>query len=239
MRKVIVALIGLLLISFSTVSPYAQSSVNQRFPAVEEGVWYFYNTTRVGSFAHKPLILTWAYNYSILDVSGDKVVYQLVSYCYEDGTLVKTSNATFTVTNVSLVDRFGVFFDVTKLRDSLERLLYGYAGHNYTITNVTYTFNNRTLDCYNGSYRTKWWWGYFIVSKEFGLVLEVAQFAVTYNLEIAPQNAVVKLVATNFRKLLGLWWFIPYIPEELLCVIIVAVIIAVVMLPYILLRRRK
>jgi len=216
----------------------AEGTITDRFPAVRGGCWFFYNVSQPvlnATTKQTTFVRTWAWNYTVVKVDNATSVVELnvTWFEYRDGTLVGTGGY-YTYVHAENLTRFEIFFDVTKLNESLLGMLKMWnltnSNFTYSLVPIDYVFGNITLAAINGSYHTvtlsgEEFWGYFIVSTKYGLVLEKAQFAkLIYqnSSKAAPpsQNYAMKLVATNFALLLGFvskniisallqnWWLI-------------------------------
>jgi len=206
-----------LIIIFLANAVLAQEvSIEEKFPAVVPGTYYVYRTTPVGP--HSTVIWLDS-NVTVLDVNGSQVVVYEEHREYVNGTLDSVGNATFRIdwTNANWFLVFWNINNLTKhLKDWVLGLLSPWDYSNYSIVQVNYTWNNVTLPAYNLSYIGILYgenesqikqeiYGYLVISIDYGLVLEKAQYMIFYNTitgaAIGENNAITRLIATNFRPL--------------------------------------
>jgi len=239
-------LITLLLIS---PIPLSQEEVKQRFPVIEAGNYFEYgvnqqantsvtlNTTHVCGVTIK----TWSWRYEIVNVTEEVVVIKVSWKAYLNGTYLESGGYTAIVYWSNLLF-FKVFFDVTRIYEAATKLVSSLSlGGDYSVEDVEYTWSGMTFNCINASYyyedEGSILYGYFIISKKYGLVLEKAQYVVwKKGYPSVPSACAIGfqftreiLKKTNILAKMILTHYLPYI--------IVAVVAIVA--SYILLRRRK
>jgi len=183
----------------------ALCAVEDYFPPMKKGCWYYYegnstitalnwtitNTTKLlaNYSIHRMLQ---SFNYCIVDVGKDWAKIQLhYKRYFENGTVEHESSVVFHYWNVTHLKHVEPFFNVKNVTESLEDHLAGFTGARmfgyYTIGFTNYTFMGRTFRCvygyyvvYGGANNTKSAEGYFIVSLDYGLAFEMAKVVYFY-----------------------------------------------------------
>ena len=193
------------------VIPVAKSNTQtliERFPAVQKGVFYFYEVKTINT---KVTTRTWSWNYTIIGVDNDWV-HILVEH-WEHGNYSTGDYGNYTTRCAwRNLTHFEVFFDVSVLNEALEQVLKMWEG-SYSIEKITYNFNGTLLNALKGIYNKtvykensteilEKFYGYFIVSTDYGVILEKAQYVEFYHaVKTIPNNCVIKLEKTNFKDL--------------------------------------
>ena len=206
MRKWLASLLVLSLIFFN-MSICETQAISERFPACEEGVYYYYeaklNTTTSVKISY---IRTATWNYTVVSVTNETVEMFVEWWDYWNTTPREHGSYT-TFIYWSNAKWFEIFFDVTNITESFSDFLYHQSAHgNYSVRETTYVYKGHNLTALYGEYSNTevGCYGYYIVSVDYGVVLEKAQYVVyTYNstVKAMPQNYVMKLVKTNFKPL--------------------------------------
>ena len=215
MRKKLLEIAFLVtILVFSPFNTKALSNTPTGFPALQKGVFYEYNATTT----NQPQLLwenvrSWSWKYSVLDVykEGEHwvTVLNVTHFDYVNGSYVG-SGSYKTKVYVDNLPFFEVFFNTSKLvgaNSSVVEFVERYTS-NFTISYVNYTYSGRILKSVRADYFEKdnksVIWGYFIISIEYGIILEKANFVAkasnnTEALSLKPmqQSSVMKLTRTN------------------------------------------
>lgn len=187
MKKLIIAL---LLISVLFM-PNLSASITNRFPVVKKGNYFIYNKTESGKLSTLGWqAIEWTYN--ITNVYDNGTVIMRVSWKKGD----EEGGYTTKIYATNLL-YFKIFFDITNLSRAITQLMNQFG--NYTIEEIKYEWKGNYYSCINASYNMTERKGYFIISKDYGVMFERVQLMFDENITAQGilGSSIMRLTDTN------------------------------------------